>query len=129
MLQALASAEFAIVAVHPIKAEMSVATPKSQAKDPIDYDIIMVCRKRRNNRSRLPLPFESVLKQAIAIASSQAARLRACKKPISRNDARIILMSQVLLHLSNQAVLSQDPIREYQTELEQAVTTVYDGDV
>lgn len=129
VLQALAYAEFAIVAVHPIKAEMSVATPKSQAKDPIDYDIIIVCRKRGNNRSRLPLEFESVLKQATTAALEQTVRLRACKRMISRNDARIILMSQVLLHLSNQPVLSQDPIREYQTEIERAIATVYGGGV
>ena len=30
---------------HPVKSEMSVATPKSQAKEPIQLDIIIVCRK------------------------------------------------------------------------------------
>ena len=46
ILTALVQAGFAIVATHPIKSEMSVATPKSQAKEPIDIDAIAVCRKR-----------------------------------------------------------------------------------
>src|SRR5262249_33477539 len=64
VLHALADAGFVIVAVHPVKAEMSVAAPKSQAKQPIDYDIITVCRKQRNNGALLPLNFTSVLNEA-----------------------------------------------------------------
>ena len=36
---------FVVVNSHPVKSEMSVATPKSQAKEPIQLDIIIVCRK------------------------------------------------------------------------------------
>ena len=36
---------FTVVNSQPVKAEMSVATPKSQAKEPIQLDIIIVCRK------------------------------------------------------------------------------------
>src|SRR5690606_33350377 len=46
VLTALMEAGFAITAAHPIKAEMSVAMPKHQAREPIDLDIIIVCRKR-----------------------------------------------------------------------------------
>ncbi len=125
VLQALVDAGFRITAVHPIKSEMSVATPKSQAKEPIDYDIIVVCRKRGNNGWLLPLDFESVLKEAITDALAQVARLRACKRPMSRNDIRIILMSQVILRLSNQPVTSCDPISKYEAALEQAIERVY----
>lgn len=127
MLQALLDVGFRIVAVHPIKAEMSVAAPKSQAAEPIDYDIIMVCRKRGNNGLLVPLDFALVLKEAITDALMQAARLRVCKRPMSRNDARIILMSQLLRYLSNQPVTSSDPIREHEAELERAIDRVYDG--
>ncbi len=116
-----------IVAVHPIKAEMSVAAPKTQAKEPIDYDIIIVCRKQGNHDALLPVDFKSVLKQATKDALAQVARLRTCKRPMSRNDARVILMSQVLLHLSNQPVTSGDPIREHEAELERAIDAVYAG--
>ncbi len=128
VLHALSDAGFVIVAVHPIKAEMSVATPKSQAREPIDYDIILVCRKRRRNGALLPWEFASVLKEATTDALTQVARLRACKRPMSRNDARVILMAQVLLSLSNQSVTSNDPIHQHQAEIERAIDLVYGGD-
>ena len=48
VLNALMSAGFGIVATHPVKAEMSVATPKQQTREPINLDIIIVCRKLEN---------------------------------------------------------------------------------
>ena len=125
VLHSLTNAGFVLVAVHPIKAELSVGTPKSQAKEPIDYDIIMVCRKRVENGELLPLGFDSVLKEATTDAVKQVLRLRASKRLMSRNDARIILMSQVLLRLSNQPVTSNDPIVEHEAELEKAIDAVY----
>ena len=126
VLHALADAGFAIVAVHPIKAEMSVAAPKTQAKEPIDLDIIIVCRKRQKNIEPLPLDFGSVLQEATASAAKQVARLRASKRPMSRNDARIILMSQILLHLSNQPVTSSDTISKHEATLEGAIDRIYE---
>jgi adenine-specific DNA methylase len=125
VLHALAGAGFVIVAVHPIKAEMSVAALKSQAKEPIDYDVIMVCRKTQNRGAILPRRFGSVLKEATTDAVAQEVRLRACNRPISRNDVRIVLMAQVLRQLSNQPVTSPDPIKEHEAELETAIDAVY----
>jgi putative DNA methylase len=127
VLQALVDAGFRVVAVHPIKSEMSVAAPKSLAKEPIDYDIILVCRKCGANALLPSLDFESALRAATTDALAQATRLRACKRPMSRNDARIILMSQLLLHLSNQSVTSHDPIGKHEAELERAIDRVYGG--
>jgi len=45
VLAALRSADLRVIATHPIKAEMSVAAPKSQAKEPIDIDSIIVCKR------------------------------------------------------------------------------------
>jgi adenine-specific DNA methylase len=129
VLHALADAQFVIVAVHPIKAEMSVAAPKTQAKEPINYDIIIVCRKRRGDRALLPLHFNSILKQATADALDHATRLRACNRPLSRNDVRVIRMSHVLLYLSSQPATSSDPIGEHEAELERAIDVVHAGAV
>jgi adenine-specific DNA methylase len=129
VLDALAGAGFMVVAVHPIKAELSVAAPKAQAKEPINYDIIIVCRKRVTDGAVSALDFESVLKEATTAGLAQVARLRVCNRPLSRNDARVILMSQVLLHLSNQPVTSRDPIGEHSAELERAIDAVYAGAV
>src|SRR5690606_16435522 len=40
---AVLGAGFSFVAAQPVKAEMSVAAPKTQAKEPIDIDVMLVC--------------------------------------------------------------------------------------
>lgn len=98
VLQALMEAGFWISAVHPIKAEMSVAMPKLQAKEPIDLDIILVCRKRARME---PYGWNGDLRGAIApAAQAQAERLRASSRRLSRNDVRIIVMAQLLRQVS-----------------------------
>ncbi|WP_434938093.1 DNA methyltransferase [Shewanella sp. HL-SH8] len=44
---AITKAGFYIVAAHPVKAEMAVATPKSFSKEPINLDAILVCKKEQ----------------------------------------------------------------------------------
>ncbi|MBQ9405573.1 MAG: DNA adenine methylase [Desulfovibrio sp.] len=44
--EAINTAGLAVVAAHPVHAELRVASPKSTAKDPISLDAILVCRKK-----------------------------------------------------------------------------------
>jgi putative DNA methylase len=44
--QAIFEANLRVVAAHPIKAEMSGASPKAQAEDPINYDAILICKQQ-----------------------------------------------------------------------------------
>lgn len=98
MLRALLNSGFAVVAAHPIKAEMSVATPKHQAKEPIDIDIILVCRKRDHIPDRT---FSDSLWDNIGRAArDQIRRLRAAGQALSRNDVRVVVMGQLLCALS-----------------------------
>jgi putative DNA methylase len=98
ILQALMDAGFGIVAVHPIKAEMSVAMPKRQTKEPIDLDIIAVCRKLKTLSRRM---WNGDLTGNVrALASGQIERLRASGRSLSRNDVRIIVMAHLLEQLS-----------------------------
>lgn len=99
VLAALMNAGFLVTAAHPIKAEMSVATPKHQAKEPIDLDIILVCRKR-TTAVRLDDLDDSFLSKAVQVAEHQVDRLRQCGRVLSRNDLRVILMAQLLRPLS-----------------------------
>lgn len=94
VLEALMRVGFRIVAAHPIKAEMSVAMPKSQAKDPIDLDIILVCRKGAGGRER------EIGEEVERAAADQVERLGRRKRRLSRNDIRVIVMAQVLHFLS-----------------------------
>ena len=98
VLHALMEAGFGITAAHPIKAEMSVAMPKFQAKEPIDLDIILVCRKR----SCLALREQNgdLWDTVLPIASRQVERLRRRGRMLSRNDIRVVVMAQLIRGLS-----------------------------
>ena len=102
VLKATAKAGFRIEACHPVKAEMSVATPKHQAKDPINFDIIMVCRK---SQSRLVEPQATkgfTLAPALERAESQVDRLRTSGWKLSRNDIGVVVMAQIVAEISRQ---------------------------
>jgi adenine-specific DNA methylase len=104
VLEALAAADFGIVAAHPIKAEMSVATPKSQAKEPIDLDIILVCRKLSTLKRR---KWNGDLwVTATDAARAQIVRFSATGRRLSRNDVRVIVMAQLLRCLSTSTAIS-----------------------
>lgn len=103
VLQALMEAGFGISAVHPIKAEMSVAMPKHQAKEPIDLDIIIICRKRSQLETHR---WNGDLLGTVAPpAQEQVNRLRASGRKLSRNDVRIIVMAQLLRQISRSPTL------------------------
>ena len=88
VLAALINAGFTVTATQPIKAEMSVATPKQQAKEPIDLDLIIVCRKRSGRATRLV----DVERNAVR----QVQRFQHAGRRLSRNDVRVIVMGHVL---------------------------------
>lgn len=99
VLEAIASAGFALVAAHPIKAEMSVAMPKNQANEPIDLDIIMVCRRISETAVSVKTP-QCAWKQALEVAGAQVGRLRKVGRNLSRNDIRVVIMAQLVRFLS-----------------------------
>jgi putative DNA methylase len=88
-------AGFVVVNTHPVKSEMSVATPKSQAKEPIQLDIIIVCRKSSSTRQRIEV------QEAIASAKAKLRRLQAAGFRLSRNDRKIVLHGQLLTTLAS----------------------------
>ncbi len=87
-------AGFTDVNSQPVKAEMSVATPKSQAKEPIQLDIILVCRKQNAADGDRP----SVTK-AMESARAKLRRLQSAGFTLSRNDRKIVLFGQLLTTL------------------------------
>lgn len=105
ILEALMEAGFGIVAAHPVKAEMSGAAPKQQAKEPIDLDILVVCRKLAT-LERCSWDGDLWAKITPTIVR-QVERLRASGRRLSRNDVRIIVMAQLLRPLSVTASLTE----------------------
>jgi putative DNA methylase len=92
-------AGFVVVNSQPVKAEMSVGTPKSQAKEPIQLDIIVVCRKRVPTERQQPLTVE----QALESAKAKLRRIREAGFRLSRNDRKITLFGQLLATLRSTA--------------------------
>jgi putative DNA methylase len=90
LARAVLGAGFVVVNAHPVKGEMSVATPKAQAKDPIQLDIILVCSKR--DRSLQPVP----LAEALTSAKAKIARLCEVGLKLSGNDQKVVLYGQLL---------------------------------
>lgn len=99
VLRALMEAGFGITAAQPIKAEMSVAMPKHQAKEPIDLDIIIVCRKR--SQLKMHTWNGNLLSAVAPVATNQVLRFIDAGRRLSRNDVRIIVMAQILRNLSH----------------------------
>lgn len=92
--EAVIGAGFTIVNAHPIKAEMSVATPKAQAKEPIQLDIAIVCRK-----APAVSPERPSREAAIAAAGEKLSRLENAGFTLSRNDRKVALYGQLLTTL------------------------------
>ncbi len=90
VIKAILESGFLVINSHPVKSEMSVATPKSQAKEPIQLDIIIVCRKNRN------LKRESSIETALRIAEYKINRLNLSGFSLSSNDKKIIRYGQLL---------------------------------
>ena len=138
VLHALMKAGFGISAAFPIKAEMSVAMPKLQAREPINLDIVLVCRKRA---SRAKYKWNGDLWGTIVPkATGQVVRFREAGRKLSRNDVRVIVMAQLIRQISRSHTLEsalamlEASDREIESTIENihvadAVTRVVDGKV
>lgn len=99
LAESILGAGFVVVNSHPVKAEMSVATPKFQAKEPIQLDIILVCRKQAASAPLAPASIPQATESAIA----KLSRLGAAGFRLSRNDRKIVIYGQLLTTLSSPA--------------------------
>jgi putative DNA methylase len=95
LAKAVFGAGFSVLNVHPVKAELSVAAPKSQAKEPIQLDMIFVCQKREKDSRSVPTPDQAA---SIAVVKSRRklSRLMAVGFKLSRNDRLATFFSQFL---------------------------------
>ncbi len=99
LANAIAGAGFALIQSQPVKAEMSVAAPKSQAKEPIDLDVLLVCVKRARDTRQRAKP-AAALAAAQRSAAERVARFNSVGRRLSRGDVRVVLLSQLLVELS-----------------------------
>jgi adenine-specific DNA methylase len=113
LLASLTESGFCVVRVHPVRSEMSVAAPKHQAKEPINFDMVFVCRKA----SKRDLPVD-VIGQAKQTASHQTKRLVQAGFRLSTNDVRIILFSNAV------QLLSAYPPNEANTRMQEMLSSL-----
>ncbi len=97
ILKAIMNSGFTITAAQPIKSEMSVAMPKTLAKEPIDIDIILACRKRIAIQH---INNADCIKNLEAIASDQIKRFFISGRKLSKNDIKVIVISNFISLLS-----------------------------
>jgi adenine-specific DNA methylase len=95
LLVALHAGGFRVVAVYPVKSEMSVGRPKLQAKQPIDIDIIVVCRKR-GALAPLGASPRAVVRAAEERTAEAVRRFNDIGRRLSQGDVLVILMANLL---------------------------------
>ena len=102
---AIRNAGFAVVAAHPVHAELRAARPKSAARDPISLDAILVCRKR----DTLDTPLTDAPSPQ-AYAQQLCCSLEAASIDVSQSDQFVMAAAQMLVH-AGQDTLSYEAIR------------------
>ena len=85
-------AGFDIVAAHPVKAEMSVASPKSAAKEPINLDAILVCKKEVK-----PPKITNAEDEILSRFDNYVSRFKAVDRKLSSGDCFVIACSQAIV--------------------------------
>ena len=98
LARAIYGAGFSVINSHPVKAEMSVAAPKSQAKEPIQLDIVLVCRKAAQD-TRSTGDISVILRESARCSRAKLGRLASIGLHLSRNDRRLVFVSQFLAGL------------------------------
>ncbi|WP_159818141.1 DNA methyltransferase [Colwellia sp. 20A7] len=88
---AITRSNFDIVAAHPVKAEMSVASPKSKSKNPINIDAILVCKKEQK-----PPRIDNAKDEIVKRFNSYIERFEAIKRNLSDGDKFVIVCSQAI---------------------------------
>ncbi|MGP8237086.1 MAG: hypothetical protein ACLQVW_16980 [Limisphaerales bacterium] len=130
LADAVVGAGFSLVNCHPVKSEMSVAAPKSQAKEPIQLDIVMVCRKQTADK-RKKTDINIAFQRAVEHASSKVSRLRGCGLLLSVNDRRVILISQFFVEACAGRSVEQltDLLSNTLTDLDMAAMDLHEAPI
>jgi putative DNA methylase len=92
-------AGFTFINAQPMRSELSVAMPKTQAKEPIQFDTLLVCRKTSTDVRPQSIPLEA-FNCAVRRAEAKALRLRRGGFALTAGDCRIILYGQFLAEVS-----------------------------
>jgi putative DNA methylase len=91
LARAIRESGFVAVNTHPVKSEMSVAAPKAQAREPIQLDIVVVCRKHDD-----PIAQRLHVCDPASVSTAKTQRLKRAGFKLSQNDHKVVLLGQLL---------------------------------
>lgn len=99
LYRAIRESGFFVTRVHPVKSEMAVAIPIQQSKTPINFDLIIVCRK--DSPANPQLQHDSVSTLLCLSETSQIIKeLKQVPMQVSAGDIKVIFLGSVLSKLS-----------------------------
>ena len=125
LASALYGAQFSIIQAHPVRAELAAATPKSQTKEPILIDAIIVCRKQESDKRKRQSP-EETLTMAISAATHQFKRLLSTGYLPTEGDKFVIGAAQFFAALGSSitASFATQSFREQQENLQTILKSI-----
>lgn len=98
---------FRVIYAHPVKAEMSVSVPILQSKKPINYDLILVCRKSMQQNVILNNQDELFNKSKEKVNKIKN-RLNEYGLQLSLGDIKVIFMGYLFSELSRVNNLNEE---------------------
>lgn len=129
--QAVRAAGFSITHAHPVKAEMAVAMPLRQAKTPVHFDLIVVCRKHVSSvESKAQLEksddMHFPLSRCFEEAQYTVNRLHTAGVAVGLGDVKVILMGKILTKLWMYHNLSEEIalISRFENEVDRYAETL-----
>ncbi len=125
LADAVLSAGFSVLNCHPVKSEMSVAAPKAQAKEPIQIDVVLICRKKALD-PRSKTSAAGAFSKAVNRAVIKAKRLKRVGIDLSRSDKRVILIGQFLTEIcaGREAGEVSNAVSDYSERLESVLSSL-----
>ena len=99
LAESIINSGFNLIKCFPVKSELSVATPKLQAKNPINTDIIMICQKSIED-FRKPKPITELIISVKNDVDQKINKLVEKNIIISKNDIQILFNAQLLVELA-----------------------------
>lgn len=115
--EAVRKAGFHITHTHPVKAEMAVSVPIQQSKVPVQFDLIIVCRKDSPPASQTKSN-SFLLSTCIGETKSIVNKLQEVSINVSLGDIKVILMGCILSKLSTLNNISEEISTIYKVEKE-----------
>jgi len=91
---ALRRAALAVTAAHPVVAEMAGAAPKLRSREPIQLDLIVVCRPRRHGMG--PAPTRNRNSSLLRRIESTRRHFEARGFTLTRGDLRVVVTGALL---------------------------------